>query len=129
MKPLIKKCFAFLPNERELRLLTGKDYKKGAEALLRVGVKIVAVKRGKKGCYVIDGENKHLIAPYKVKAVDTTGAGDAFCAGFLYGLLEHRTLKECGLLGNFVASKVITNKGARNRLPKKEDLVIGPIDQ
>jgi ribokinase len=64
-----------------------------------------------------------------VKAVDSTGAGDAFCAGFLYGLLEHRTLRECGLLGNFVASKALTKKGARNGLPKKEDLVIQLNDQ
>jgi ribokinase len=122
MEPLIKRCFAILPNEGELRLLTEKDYKKGAEALLREGVKIVAVKRGKKGCYVTDGEESHLIDSYKMKVVDSTGAGDAFCAGFLYGLLKHRTLRECGLLGNFAASKVITKMGARNGLPRTEDM-------
>ncbi|MCW4020749.1 MAG: carbohydrate kinase family protein [Candidatus Bathyarchaeota archaeon] len=122
LKPLIQRCFAVLPNEHELKILTGKDCKEGAEFLLREGVKIVAVKLGRRGCYVTDGEESHLLEPYKVKAVDSTGAGDAFCAGFLYGLLKGKTLKECGTLGNFVASRTITKMGARNGLPRKEDL-------
>ena len=120
--PLIKKCYAVFPNESELRLLTGKGCQEGAEALLSEGVKVVAVKLGDKGCYVTDGRESHFIAPNKVKVVDTTGAGDAFCAGFIYGLLNGKTLRECGVLGNFVASKVITEMGARNGLPKREEL-------
>jgi len=119
---LIKRCLVFFPNERELRLLTGKDYRKGADLLLKKGVKIVAVKLGAKGCYVTDGEENHLIEPFKVKVVDTTGAGDAFCAGFLYGIINNRTLRECGILGNFVASRTLTKIGARNGLPRREDL-------
>jgi len=60
--------------------------------------------------------------PYKVEAVDTTGAGDAFCAGFIYGLIRGRDLYECGKLGNFVASRCISKMGARTGLPKLEDL-------
>jgi len=119
---LIKRCFAVFPNENELRILTGKGYREGAEILLREGVKIVAVKLGERGCYVTDGEESYLVKPYKVKVTDSTGAGDAFCAGFLYGLLKDKTLRECGLLGNFVASRVLTNMGARNGLPRMEDL-------
>jgi len=122
LKPLIRKCFAFFLNEVELELLTGKGCEEGAKELLNEDVKIVAVKLGNKGCYVTDGREKHFIATNKVEVVDTTGAGDAFCAGFIYGLLNEKTLKECGVLGNFVASKVITEMGARNGLPKKEDL-------
>jgi ribokinase len=54
--------------------------------------------------------------------VDTTGAGDAFCAGFLYGLLNGKSLKECAKLGNFVASRCIMKMGARTGLPRLEDL-------
>ncbi len=122
LKPLIKRCFAVLPNENELGLLTGKGYEEGAEALLREGVRIVAVKLGDRGCYVTDGTESHLIEPYKVEVVDSTGAGDAFCAGFLYGLLRNRTLKECGLIGNFVASRCLTKMGARDGLPHARDL-------
>jgi len=124
LKPLIKKCFAVFPNENELRLLTGKDYKEGAEVLLREGVNIVAVKLGERGCYVTDEKEKYLIEPYKVKVVDSTGAGDAFCAGFLYGLLKNKRLRECGLLGNFVASRCLTKMGARDGLPRIVDLLL-----
>ena len=124
LAPLLKRCLAFFPNEHEIKLLTGKDYREGAEILLDMGVKIVAVKLGSRGCYVTDGEESHLIEPFKIKVVDSTGAGDAFCAGFLYGIVNNRTLRECGLLGNFVASRTLTEMGARNGLPRKDDLPI-----
>jgi len=122
LKPLIKKCLAFFPNEHELKMLTGKDYRKGAEILLKEGARIVAVKLGAKGCYVTDGEENHLIEPFKVEVIDSTGAGDAFCAGFIYGMINNKTLRECGVLGNFVASRTLTKMGARNGLPTREDL-------
>jgi len=122
LKPLIKRCLVFFPNECELKLLTGKDYRKGSETLLDEGVRIVAVKLGGRGCYVTDGEESHLIEPFKVKVVDSTGAGDAFCAGFLYGMISNKSLRECGVLGNFVASRTLMEMGARNGLPRKDDL-------
>jgi ribokinase len=122
LKPIVKKCFIVFPNENELRLLTGEGYEEGSKALIKLGVSIVAVKLGRKGCYVTDGEESHLIKPYKVKVVDTTGAGDAFCTGFLYGLINNKDLRECGKLGNFVASRCITEIGARNGLPRFSDL-------
>ena len=122
MRPLMERCFAVFPNENELRLLTGADNKEGAKRLIETGVSIVAVKLGRRGCYVTDGVKKYMIEPFKVKVVDTTGAGDAFCAGFLYGLVRNKPLKECGVLGNFVASRCITKIGAREGLPKLRDL-------
>ena len=89
-----------MPNVVELELLTGEtDYRKGADLMIGLGVKIVAVKLGDKGCYVTDGQEQLTVEPFKVKAVDTTGAGDAFCAGFLYGLINNRSLYECGEWG------------------------------
>jgi ribokinase len=99
-----------------------KDFHKGARFLLGKGVKAVAVKLGGEGCYVTDGHEQHLIEAFKVPVVDTTGAGDAFCAGFLYGLLKHKSLYDCGKLGNFVASRCITKMGARPGLPYAADL-------
>ena len=122
LKPLIRRCLVFFPNEHELKLLTGKDYERGSEILLKEGVRIVAVKLGARGCYVTDGEESHLVEPFKVKIVDSTGAGDAFCAGFLYGIINNKTLRECGVLGNFVASRTLTEMGARNGLPRKDEL-------
>jgi ribokinase len=124
LEPIIEKTFVLLPNLNELELLTKTaDYTKGAEVLLKKGVKIVAVKLAGKGCYVTDGKENHIVEPFKVKVVDTTGAGDAFCAGFLYGLISGKNLYECGRLGNFVASRCIMKMGARAGLPTLRDLI------
>ena len=122
LKPMIKRCHVILPNEHELKLLTGEEYEKGAETLLNEGVHIVAVKLGSRGCYVTDGEEKYIIPHYPVRVVDTTGAGDAFCAGFLYGLMKHKGLEQCGRIGNFVASRCIEKVGARTGLPYLAEL-------
>jgi ribokinase len=122
LKPIIKKAHVMFPNMIEVKLLTGHDYREGAQTFIKLGVEIVAVKLGERGCYVTDGKESHLIEPYKVEAVDTTGAGDAFCAGFLYGLTKQKDMYECGRLGNFVASRCISKMGARTGLPKLADL-------
>ena len=123
LEPIIKKTYVLMPNAIELELLTGEpDYCKGADFMVGRGVKIVAVKLGGDGCYVTDGRERHLIEPFKVKVVDTTGAGDAFCAGFLYGLINGKSLFECGRLGNFVASRCVMKLGARAGLPFGKDL-------
>jgi len=122
IKPFLERCYVVSPNENELKLLTGKGYREGSKVLLNEGARIVAVKLGRRGCYVTDGKERHLIAPPDVERVDTTGAGDAFCAGFLYGLIKGKDLYECGRLGNFVASRCITKIGARKGLPKLSDL-------
>ena len=122
LKPIIKRSYAVFPNEIEVRLLTGQDYREGAKKLIELGAELVAVKLGKRGCYVSDGKESHLIEPYIVEAVDTTGAGDAFCAGFIYGLIKGKDLFESGRLGNFVASRCVLKIGARTGLPRLADL-------
>jgi len=124
LKPIIKRTHITFLNENEMKLLTGKSYREGSKALLNMGLNVVAVKLGKMGCYVTDGKETRLIEPYKVRVMDTTGAGDAFCAGFLYGLIKNKDLYECGKLGNFVASRCIMEMGAREGLPKLSDLRI-----
>ncbi len=123
IEPIIRSTHVLMPNVLELELLTGEtDYRKGADLMIDAGVKIVAVKLGEKGSYVTDGQDQLTIEPFKVKAVDTTGAGDAFCAGFLYGLINKKSLFECGQIGNFVASRSVMALGARAGLPYVKDL-------
>ena len=123
LEPIIRKTYVLMPNALELTLLTGEiAYSKGADAMISRGIKIVAVKLGSEGCYVTDGNERHVIEPFKVDVVDTTGAGDAFCAGFLYGLINGKSLLECGNMGNFVASRCVMKMGARAGLPCVEDL-------
>jgi ribokinase len=99
-------------------LLPGEDYRRGAARLLSTGAQIVCVTLGAKGCYIADTAGAaYELAAYPTKAVDTTGAGDAFAAGFLYGLLHEKSLPECGKIGNFVASCCIREYGCRKGLP------------
>jgi len=122
LRPILRRSFIVFPSENELKLLTGKRYESGAKALIDEGPQIVAVKLGEKGCYVTDGKEKFLVEPFKVKVVDTTGAGDAFCAGFLHGLLSGRDLYTCGRIANYTASRKIEKAGAREGLPRLSDL-------
>jgi len=105
LKSLIERTYIILPNETELRLLTGKDYEAGAKALINEGLKIVVVKLGEKGCYVTNGEESHLIKPFKAEA-----------------LIKNKNLKECGKLGNLVAAYCIAKIGARTGLPTLKKL-------
>jgi ribokinase len=125
VEPIIRSSYVMMPNALELELLTGEtEIPKGAAQLIEMGVQIVAVKLGEKGCYVTNGQEKKTIQPYKVKAVDTTGAGDAFNAGFLYGLLHDKPLTECGRIGNYVAAQSVTKMGARAGLPSEKELML-----
>ena len=58
-------------------------------------------------------ENKIAINAVPVKAVDTTGAGDLYAAGVLYGLLRNHSLEESAIIGSYCASQVVTHFGAR----------------
>jgi sugar/nucleoside kinase (ribokinase family) len=74
---------------------------------------IVAIKRGKRGATVFAGGTAHRETTFAIKPQDSTGAGDAFCAGFLSAWIRGRTLGECASLGNKVAREVLAALGAR----------------
>ncbi len=122
LRPFLKRSYIVFPNEMELKLLTGENCEEGAKTLLEEGVSIVAVKLGGEGCYITDGKEKIRVPALRVKVVDTTGAGDAFCAGFLHGLLTGKNLRVCGEIANFVAGRKIGWAGARDGLPRLRDL-------
>ncbi len=100
----------------------------GLGSLLDRGCQVVAITLGEKGCRVVRAtapgcpEEDHLIEAVATPVVDTTGAGDAFAAGFLYGVLGGKDLFTCGRLGNLVASRAIAAMGARTNLPTLADL-------
>lgn len=113
LKPILARAKVVFLNNDEIRLLTRRDYRKGSLILLNQGADIVVVTLDKRGCFVTDGSISKKIPAYKTKVVDTTGAGDAFCAGFLAALMEEKSLQDCGKLGNKLASKCIKKFGAR----------------
>ena len=119
IKAIIEKSFVVFLNRKEVEVLTGLDYIKGSKLLLETGAKIVVVTLGREGC-IINGDIR--VKGFETKVVDTTGAGDAFATGFLYGLIKGYSLKKCGLIGNKIASLCIAKVGARKGLPREEDI-------
>lgn len=113
LKPILEKSFVLFLNQDEIQKITGFEYQKGANMLNGLGVEIVVVTLGNRGCYLHTRKEKIKIACKKCKPVDTTGAGDAFCAGFLSGLLKNKKIQECGKLGNQLAGGCIMCHGAR----------------
>ncbi|RLF04648.1 MAG: carbohydrate kinase [Thermoprotei archaeon] len=107
-------------------LLGSEDYRLVAERLLseHPNLEYVAVRLGAHGAYVKvrDGEEE-LVGAFKVKVVDTTGAGDAWASGFIvFKLIEGRSLKEAVLLANAVAGVKCTRRGAVTGVPKRDEL-------
>jgi sugar/nucleoside kinase (ribokinase family) len=101
-------------NEHELAALTGiEDFHAGIEQLA-AKVPTVVVTRSENGAHAIsNGEHAHVPAEPIAKVVDTTGAGDLFAAGFLYGYVRNKPLAESLTLGAVCAAEVISHYGAR----------------
>ncbi len=124
MEDILKYTTVFLPNRTEIEMLFGLDYKDAVEECIGMGIEVVAIKMGSEGCYIRKGDREYFVKSFKVNVVDTTGAGDAFNAGFLYGYLKGKDVEECGKLGNLIASYCIQKVGAREGLPRIDDLKI-----
>ena len=125
ISPIIKQSHVLFINEEEAKVLTGKGYEEASNEILSMGCKLVAVTLRERGCYIANNNEKLHVPSVEASVVDTTGAGDAFCAGFLYGMSGGRTLRECGLIGNSVASLCISEIGARSGLPDRLSLEEG----
>jgi len=110
-----------LPNEIELRELTHtENILKAIRILKSRGVKEVIVKLGKQGAGYEDKGIFNLFPTVPVEqVVDTTGAGDCFIAGFLYGMIQWRDIPQAIKIGNLTASYSIQKKGAAISFPNK----------
>lgn len=99
-------------NEEEARAFTGKEPK---EALIHISkhCDIAIVKVGKEGSHIKSGEESVSINPRLAVCIDTTGAGDLYAAGFLYGLACNYSLEVCGHIGSLVSGKVVEVLGAK----------------
>ena len=99
-------------NEEEAKAFTGKNPE---EALLELAhmCDYAVVKIGKQGSLIKHGDEQIQVGIIGIDAFDTTGAGDLYAAGFLYGLVHHLSLKKCGEMGALLSGKVIENLGAK----------------
>ncbi len=113
-----------VPSLEEARMITGEHEPEAiARVLLAAGVKTVGIKMGEQGCYVRAGGEEYLVPPFCVEAVDANGAGDAWVAGFLCGVVNGLSLLDTARLANAVGAMSVTAMGASNgvrSLPETE---------
>jgi ribokinase len=138
LTPLLNKTYLLFINRSEMKQLTEEDFAAGAEKCLEQGCHIVVttlgnaetkltrkISRATLVAHILSREGEYLIESRLKPAepmVDTTGAGDAFAAGFLYGFLKGKDLRQCGFLGDMMARFCISKMGAREGLPSLAEL-------
>ena len=121
----------FTPNETEAEFYTGikitneKEVKEASIKLLNLGLKKVIITLGEKGLFYSDGNEDIYLKAIPVKAIDTTGAGDAFNGGLAFALSQNKSIKNALNLANEVAGLSTTKLGAGNSMPLLSNL--GPI--
>jgi sugar/nucleoside kinase (ribokinase family) len=103
-------------NEDEIKSLYQVDVFDEALEKVRGNCDIIALTRGSQGSIIVSGDETYvLLAEQTQDIVDTTGAGDSYAAGFLYGLTQGKDLETCGQIGGILAADIITNYGARSK--------------
>lgn len=118
-----------IPNETELELLSGmsitdeKSVINAADVLLKKGVKGLIVTLGSKGCMYISKVERKAFPAYRVKAIDTTAAGDSFIGGFVNGLASGLNFEESIDRGTKVAAISVTRIGAQTSIPTLEEVL------
>ncbi len=123
LRRILKYVDFILPNEGEAAMLTGEeDPRRNARHLVDAGVGCAVIKCGKKGCIIQTKDKCTEIPAFPVaKVADSTGAGDSFVAGFLYGLSRGFSVEQCGSFGNAVASCTVEALGATDGVTSLEE--------
>ena len=118
----------FTPNETEAEFYTGikitneKEAKQAVDKLIHLGIKKIIITLGEKGLFYSDGNEEIYLKANSVKAIDTTGAGDAFNGGLAFGLLTKKPIRECLEFANKVAGISTTKLGAGDAMPFIKDI-------
>lgn len=123
LRPALPLLDWFMPSYDEATMLAGcEDVAEIAETFIRMGCKNTVIKLGAKGCYVRAEDGNRFISPgYRVSTVDTSGAGDSFCAGFITGLLAGWPLTECAAFANAVGALCVCSVGTTTGIRTAED--------
>ncbi|NWF69751.1 MAG: ribokinase [Chloroflexi bacterium] len=111
------------PNETELLIVAGeKDAGQAAAALLQSEQQTVVMTLGERGARWVNRTGSSIVPAYRVEAVDTVGAGDAFNAGLAVALAEGKTLPEAILFANAAAALCVTRHGAAASMPYRHEV-------
>ena len=125
---LLQRVSILTPNETEAELLTGIEVTDEASAAraaakLRVrGVETVIVTLGARGAFVVEAGSERLVPGFKVKAVDTTAAGDVFNGALAVALAEGREMRAAARFANAAAALSVTKLGAQPSAPRRRDI-------
>jgi len=120
---LVAHCDYLLVNLPELKLLAGKEQKEAAvQELLDYGVRNLIVTEGVLGSGFYSGERRYFANAFRVQAIDSTGAGDSFTAGFIKGVFADLTPEQSLKLGNACAACTVTKMGARTAMPTLSEI-------
>lgn len=102
-------------NQAEAKELTGLEPEEALNEISK-STKTAIIKLGEKGSLISSEGIITFINPFPARAVDTTGAGDTFAAGFLYGCCRNWDIEKCGKLGSLMAAKIVEQKGVKIHL-------------
>jgi 2-dehydro-3-deoxygluconokinase len=120
---LARKCDVLIPSLVEAEILTGLKHGEGMlDELLKLGPSQVIVKAGDKGAWYADGTERGFCPCYSVPEIDPVGAGDAFCAGLVSGLLDGKTLREAVQRGAALGAFCVSTFGDYQGLPTRPEL-------
>jgi ribokinase len=126
---LLAKVSILTPNETEAEILTGirvsgeRGAKAAAAALKKMGVETVVITLGPRGAFVSGPGFEGVVPGFKVRAVDTTAAGDVFNGALAVGLSEGRALKDAVRFANAAAALSVTRLGAQPSAPKRNEII------
>lgn len=114
----------YTPNRKEALKITGAENEKDAAYALKKYFDKVVVKVDADGCIGIDGDDYFFVKSVdEFKNVDSTGAGDAFLSGFMYGIFNDCSLKDCIEYGNITGGKAVTAVGALTAFVNENELL------
>ncbi len=117
---LLSRVSVFKASERELSLIAGSVGWKGLERMIEFGIDIAIETRGREGAHVQHLKDRFNVPAYLGEAVDMTGAGDAFMAGFFGEYISGEDIKWCCAIGSASASSVVETVGPKINLSRNE---------
>lgn len=125
---VLKKVYLITPNEVEAEILSGicidseENAKKAAEWFFAKGVQNVLITLGHRGVFIATKERQEIIPAYKVNAIDTTGAGDAFNGGLVAAMAEGKDLWEAAKFANALAAVAVQRLGTTPAMPTRAEI-------
>lgn len=112
LEPILPYTDVFLPNNVEAEILTGlREPQAQARAIAGKGTRTVLVTMGEEGIVISDSDSLYEARPFRVEEVDQTGAGDAFAAGYISGMVTGRDVLGCVAYGSALGSSCVSAIG------------------